>query len=62
MEDENGPVRFTCILPADVAAALDAHCEEQARRATSLLRAKTDVSRNKAIEAILRDKFKLPAA
>lgn len=62
MEDENGTVRFTCILPAQVVAALDAHCEEQSRLVTSLIKAKTEVSRNKAIEAILRDKFKLPAA
>lgn len=59
MDDET--MRFTLILPTKVVEALDAHCKDQERRAASVLKAKVEVGRSKAIEAILREKFKVPA-
>ncbi len=58
MDDE--VVRFTLILPADTALALDKHCTVQTNRATSVIGSRTEISRSKAIDAILRKALKLP--
>lgn len=52
-------IRFTLELPVEVAEALDAHCEQQEKRASSVVGAKIKVGRSRAIEAILRKVLKV---
>jgi metal-responsive CopG/Arc/MetJ family transcriptional regulator len=53
-DDRFARMRFTVDLPAQLVALLDDHCAELQRAASRIIGVRTEVSRNKAVEGILR--------